>query len=141
MIDIVNKTELSLDKALLQKIASLYTKKDIELIVTDNAEIRQINRSYRNINKATDVLSFPLRGKKNVLLGTIVISSDYVQKAAKEFGHVPKDELTLLFIHGLLHLLGYDHEKDNGEMRKEEEKLIKRFDLPRSLIIRNDDVY
>ena len=59
-------------------------------------------------------------------------------KKSKELGHTPQDELALLFIHGLLHLLGYDHECDNGEMRAKEEELIKKFDLPESLIIRTD---
>ena len=138
MIEIENKTKCEVDKALLQKITSLYTKKDIELVVTDNAEIQQINKEYRNIDRPTDVLSFPLEGKKNTLLGTIVISCEYVQSVAKELGHLPHEEFTLLFIHGMLHLLGFDHECDDGEMRKEEEKLIKKFGLPKSLIVRSE---
>ena len=140
MIDIANKTGCMLDAFLLQKIASKYTKKDIELIVTDNTEIQAINKTYRNIDKPTDVLSFPFTGKKNRLLGTIIISCDYVKRVSLQLGHTPKEELTLLFIHGLLHLLGFDHEVDDGEMRKEEEKLILAFDLPKSLIVRSEDV-
>ena len=84
------------------------------------------------------MLSFPLDGTKKDPLGSIIISIDYVYKASKELGHLAQDEFVLLFIHGLLHLLGYDHEVDNGEMRKEEEKLIKMFNLPKSLIVRNE---
>jgi probable rRNA maturation factor len=69
-------------------------------------------------------------------LGSIVISSWHVESMAQELGHSNNDELALLFIHGMLHLLGYDHEVDNGEMRNEEAKLIEKFALPQSLIIR-----
>jgi probable rRNA maturation factor len=69
-------------------------------------------------------------------LGSIVISQDLVISKAEELGHAQEDEFTLLFIHGLLHLLGYDHEIDDGEMRKEEERLINTFNLPKSLIVR-----
>jgi probable rRNA maturation factor len=71
-------------------------------------------------------------------LGSIVISSWHVEIKAKELGHTKRDEIALLFIHGVLHLLGYDHEVDNGEMRKEEQKLIEKFNLPKSLIVRNN---
>jgi probable rRNA maturation factor len=139
MIEIINKTEFLPNEDLLKKITSRYTKKDIELIITDNNEIQNINKTYRNIDKPTDVLSFPLNGSKKEPLGSIVISIDFVKKVSDKFSHTQQDEFTLLFIHGLLHLLGYDHEIDNGEMRKEEEKLIKMFNLPKSLIIRNED--
>ena len=71
-------------------------------------------------------------------LGSIVISSSHVEEKAKEFSHTTDDEFTLLFIHGLLHLLGFDHEVDSGEMRTKEKKLIEQFDLPKSLIIRTE---
>jgi probable rRNA maturation factor len=72
----------------------------------------------------------------NVPLGSIVISTDFVEKYSKEYNHSYEEEFTLLFIHGLLHLLGYDHETDNGEHREKEEQLIKEFNLPKSLIVR-----
>ncbi|MEO1923813.1 MAG: rRNA maturation RNase YbeY, partial [Nautiliaceae bacterium] len=86
--------------------------------------------------KPTDVLSFPLENIPGMPLGSIVISIDTAKKGAKEFGHSIENEIKLLFIHGLLHLLGYDHEIDNGEMRAKEEEIIKKFNLPQSLIIR-----
>jgi len=138
MIEIINKVNFKADAVLLNKIASLYTKKDIELIITDNEDIKNINSQFRNIDKPTDVLSFPFQKAKNTPLGSIVISIDFVIKNSQKLNHSQNDEFTLLFIHGLLHLLGYDHEVDNGEMRKEEEKIIKKFNLPKSLIIRND---
>ena len=69
-------------------------------------------------------------------LGSIVISNYHVETKAKEFLHETNDELALLFIHGLLHILGYDHEVDNGEMREKEKELIQKFNLPNSLIVR-----
>jgi len=71
-------------------------------------------------------------------LGSIVISKDFVLSKANELQHSSQDEMTLLFIHGLLHLLGFDHEVDSGEMRLKEASLIKEFQLPTSLIVRTE---
>ena len=136
MIDIDNKTSLEVNNTLLENIANDVTDKDIELIITTNDEIRQINKEYRNIDKPTDVLSFPYEDMPMTPLGSIVISQDFVLQKAEELGHTQEDELTLLFIHGLLHLLGYDHETDEGQMREEEERLINELNLPKSLIVR-----
>ena len=139
MIEIEKRVEFNPDEALLSKIASKFTKKDIELIVTDNDDIQKLNAAHRGIDKPTDVLSFPYEKMKNTPLGTIVISIDKVSEVAQELGHSPQEEFTLLFIHGLLHLLGFDHEVDGGEMRREEEKLIRLFHLPDSLIVRSEE--
>ncbi len=136
MIELDNETSLDVDENFLNKIASLLSDKEIELIITTNKSIRELNREHRNIDSATDVLSFPYEETPMAPLGSIVISCEYVEEKAKEFGHQNSDELALLFIHGLLHILGYDHEVDNGEMREEEERLINEFNLPKSLIIR-----
>jgi probable rRNA maturation factor len=136
MIEIDNRTSLKIDEDILNSIASTLTDKEIELIITSNEEIKEINKEYRDINKDTDVLSFPYEEMPMAPLGSIVISSWHVETKAKELKHSTDDELALLFIHGLLHLLGYDHEVDNGEMRKKEEALIKEFNLPSSLIVR-----
>jgi len=138
IIELENKTDLEIDEIFLNSIAKTLTKKEIELIVTSQSEIQEINKNFRNIDKTTDVLSFPYEDMPMSPLGSIVISSWHVEQKAKEFKHTTNDEFALLFIHGLLHLLGYDHEVDNGEMRKKEEQLIKKFNLPKSLIIRND---
>ena len=139
MIDINNESSLELDTTLLETITKTLTDKDVELVVTNNAEIQKINKAHRGIDKATDVLSFPYEEMPYALLGSIVISEDMVKEKAAEFGHSPKDEFSLLYIHGLLHLLGYDHEVDDGEMRKKEEELINYFKLPKSLIVRTED--
>ena len=138
MIDLDNATEFEIDVLSLEEIAETLTKKDIELLIVKNDEIKELNKEHRNIDKATDVLSFPMDFDfPNMPLGSIVISTDFVEEKAKEYGHGFKEELSLLFIHGLLHLLGFDHEVDNGEHRSKEEELIKKFNLPDSLIVRN----
>jgi len=139
MIDIDNQTTYKINAEFLDSILCSLIQKDIELIVTSNETIQEINKEYRNIDKATDVLSFPYEDMPMAPLGSIVISIDYVKEKAKEFGHSEDDEFSLLFIHGLLHLLGYDHECDNGEMRSKEEELIRAFNLPKSLIVRTED--
>uniref|UniRef100_UPI0040470C69 rRNA maturation RNase YbeY n=1 Tax=Aliarcobacter sp. TaxID=2321116 RepID=UPI0040470C69 len=138
MIELENNTNLEIDISSLENIANTLTKKDIELMVVKNDEIQQINKEHRNIDKATDVLSFPMDFDfPNMPLGSIVISTDFVEEKSKEYGHTFNEEFSLLFIHGILHLLGYDHEVDNGEHRQKEEELIKQFNLPDSLIVRN----
>ncbi len=139
MIELDNKTTLYIDEKLLNSIASTLTKKDIELVITTKDDIQKINKEYRGINKSTDVLSFPYEDVPMGPLGSIVISSYHVEEKAMELGHSTNDESALLFIHGLLHLLDYDHEVDNGEMRNKEVKLIKKFNLPKSLIVRTQE--
>ncbi|WP_419765112.1 MAG: rRNA maturation RNase YbeY [Arcobacter sp.] len=138
MIDFDNQTDLEIDISSLEIIHNELTPKDIELIIVNNDKIQILNKEHRDIDKATDVLSFPLEyDMPNMPLGSIVISVDFVEDKAKEYNHSFLDELTLLFIHGHLHLLGFDHEVDNGEHRKKEEELIKKYNLPNSLIVRN----
>ncbi|MGE4418821.1 MAG: rRNA maturation RNase YbeY [Sulfurimonas sp.] len=136
MIELDNRTSLKIDTTLIDAIADSLTKKEIELILLSSDEMREINKTHRNIDKDTDVLSFPYEEMPMSPLGSIVISSFHVESGAKEFGHTADDEFALLFIHGMLHLLGYDHEIDNGEMREKEAEIIEKFNLPKSLIIR-----
>jgi probable rRNA maturation factor len=138
MIDLENNTDFEIDISNLEKIANTLTKKDIELLVVKNNEIQILNKEHRNIDKATDVLSFPMDFDfDNMPLGSIVISTDFVEEKSKEYGHSFNEEFSLLFIHGILHLLGFDHEVDSGEHRTKEQELIKEFKLPDSLIVRN----
>ncbi len=141
IIDLDNQTALHIDLDALEKIAQSLTDREIELIVTENDTIASLNQEYRSKDTPTDVLSFPMENAvANMPLGSIVISADFVQEKAKELGHDEKDELSLLFIHGLLHLLGYDHETDHGEMRKKEKEMIEKFALPSSLIVRTEEL-
>ncbi len=138
MIELDNQTNLELNIEIVEKITNELTSKDIELLIVSNDEIQLLNSEHRNKDKATDVLSFPMEFDfPNMPLGSIVISKEFVEEKAKEYGHSTNDEFTLLFIHGILHLLGFDHEIDNGEHRQKEEELIKKYNLPDSLIIRN----
>ena len=136
MIELDNQTEKKYDFTLIEAIAAEMGRGEIELILTDNEEIAAINRQFRGIDKPTDVLSFPSDPFPGAPLGSIVISVDKVASVAAELGHTEEEELALLFIHGMLHLLGYDHEVDDGEMRAREVELIERVSLPKSLIVR-----
>lgn len=136
MIELDNRTDKEIDIARLEAIAKALSTAEIELILTDNDEIADINREFRGIDKPTDVLSFPSDPFPGAPLGSIVISLDKVESVASVLGHTPDEELSLLFIHGMLHLLGMDHEVDNGEMRDREATLIETFNLPKSLIVR-----
>ncbi|HIP28971.1 MAG TPA: rRNA maturation RNase YbeY [Sulfurovum sp.] len=149
MIDLDNQTTLHVDLTALEKIASSLSTKDVELVITDDETMKHLNLEHRGKDSTTDVLSFPLATPftqqsdtslpLGLPLGSIVISSSYVEDKAIELGHSIQDELSLLFMHGLLHLLGFDHEVDDGKMRQREEALIKTFDLPQSLIIRTGE--
>ncbi|WP_298758147.1 rRNA maturation RNase YbeY [uncultured Campylobacter sp.] len=195
---------------ILDAIAAELGGGSVELIFVRGEEMRQLNAQTRGIDKATDVLSFPLdpaafagfsedfseessahenSGDKNpyaansasentsaansarensntinfensegessndenlknenfgsgnfapALLGSVVINLDLVELKAAELGHGRDDETALLFTHGLLHVLGYDHESDDGQMRAKECEIIEKFRLPKSLIVRTE---
>lgn len=98
---------------------------EFNVIIINNEEIHKINKEYRGIDRPTDVISFALEDYKDIkyendyrVLGDIYISIDKVKEQAKEYGHSEKRELAFLAVHGLLHLLGYDH------MEKEDEKVM-----------------
>lgn len=138
-----NLAEFDLDFGLdlAEKIASELTDKDIELVIVDESAMKAINSAQRGIEKATDVLSFALKAVPNVAnlpLGSIVINANAVKDEAKARKHSKEAEFTLLFLHGILHLLGFDHEKDSGQMREKERQIIEKFKLPQSLIIRSE---
>ena len=94
--------------------------------VSDKA-IRQLNRQFRGVDKATDVLSFPAEDETN--LGDIAISVETAAAQAKENGLTFEGEVAQLILHGLLHLSGYDHETDNGEMNRLELRLRKKLGI------------
>ena len=136
-IDFDNQTDIDIDiSKRLDDILSFMSDKSLELIFVDNVTIASINEEYRGKDTPTDVLSFPLEDMGMGLLGSVVISLDMAKAKADEFGHTLEDEVSLLFIHGLLHLLGYDHEVDDGQMREKEKEIILRYNLPSSLIVR-----
>jgi len=196
---------------ILDAIAAELGGGSVELIFMRGEEMRQLNAQTRGIDKATDVLSFPLDpaafagfggnlseensahensgdkilndtnyasentsaansasenfntinsensesespGDENLknenfdggnfapmLLGSVVINLDLVELKAAQLGHGRDDETALLFTHGMLHVLGYDHESDDGQMRAKECEIIEKFRLPKSLIVRTDE--
>jgi probable rRNA maturation factor len=109
---------------------------EVAVLITTSQRLRDLNRTYRHKNVPTDVLSFPSDNPR--LAGDISISAEIAAANAAQLGHSVETELRILILHGLLHLAGYDHENDNGEMRTLEERLRQRFDLPSSLIARVD---
>ncbi len=139
MLNIVfeNNTDYEIDISFVSKVAEYLKIGEIELILTTNDEMYEINLATRGIDKPTDVLSFPYAPMPNSPIGSIVISLEYLKEYARIYSHTIDDEFALLFIHGALHILGYDHEIDNGEQREKEEELIQIFNLPDSLIVRN----
>ena len=145
MIDLDNQTTLTIDIDALDKIAETLSTKDIELIIADDETMLALNSEHRGKENTTDVLSFPLETPFTeqpifeVPLGSIIIAASFVKEKATQLGHSEQDELSLLFIHGMLHLLGFDHEVDDGQMRQKEKELIEQFDLPKSLIVRTEE--
>lgn len=106
------------------------------MLTTDKA-IRQLNKQFRGIDKATDVLSFPAVAVISGIAGDIAISVPTALRQAREHGHPLGVEIRVLMLHGLLHLAGYDHETDGGRMAKREKVLRGRLGLPQGLIERS----
>lgn len=111
---------------------------EFNIIFVDSKTIHEINKTYRNIDRVTDVISFALEDNKTIeldhrLLGDIYICIERAEEQAKEYGHSFLRELSFLTIHGLLHLLGYDHmEKDEEEiMFKKQEDILEEFGIKR----------
>ncbi|NLC27366.1 MAG: rRNA maturation RNase YbeY [Campylobacteraceae bacterium] len=136
MLVIENETTFSPPKELFLHIMEILDAENIELLIVNEAIMKKLNLEHRGVDESTDVLSFPLEPFPHSPLGSIVLNIDAINYAATKFGHSNKDEACLLFIHGLLHLLGFDHELDSGEMRGKEAFLVEALNLPSSLIIR-----
>lgn len=109
----------------------------LTVLVTHSREVRALNSRFRSADHATDVLSFPAPEFARGFAGDIVISADVASKNARTMGNTAAEEVKILVLHGMLHLAGYDHENDSGEMHAREQHLRKRLDLPVGLIERN----
>jgi len=118
-----------------QKAAKL--RGEVSILVTDDAEMRRLNREFRGKDKTTDVLSFPAEVKG--VAGDIAISGVIAKANASELGHSALNEIKILVLHGVLHLAGHDHEDDNGEMAALEAKLRVKLALPAGLIARTHE--
>jgi probable rRNA maturation factor len=106
----------------------------VTVAIVSDARVRALNRQYRRKDKATDVLSFPSGERGD--LGDVVIAAGVAARQAHEAGHTLATELRVLALHGLLHLLGYDHERDDGRMARLERRLRRRGGLEEGLIER-----
>ncbi len=135
MLDIKYKNSSLKTKIEGIKLDSIYKKfceefnienKNINLYFTDDSEIRKLNKQYRGLDKPTDVLSFPLKDEYDELLGQIVISYETARKQSQNLNK----EIIHLFIHSLLHLIGYTHntEKEYNKMKKIEEKYLGKYE-------------
>ena len=103
----------------------------VDVLIAGNRRLQQLNRHFRNKNRATDVLSFP-RAEG----GDIAVSADMALANARRYRHPAAQEIKVLILHGMLHLAGYDHENDDGQMARKENKLRAKLKLPASLIDR-----
>ena len=120
-------------------------KGTVTVAVVPDSEVRRLNQRFRGYNKPTDVLSFPTEsGAKSPeppssvpYLGDIVVARGVAAKQARTLGHSLRVELRVLALHGLLHLLGYDHETDSGRMARLEARLHRKAGLPPGLIARS----
>ena len=103
---------------------------EVSILITDNAEIKALNAEYRDIDAPTDVLSFPMDDE---CLGDIAISMEKVLEQAEEYGHSPEREIAFLTVHGMLHLLGYDHieEEERVQMRAREDQILNELGIHR----------
>jgi len=111
---------------------------EVNVLLTSNQRMRNLNRKFRGKDKPTDVLSFPASPVNNHVnvAGDIAVSLDIARENARNLGHSLETELKILFLHGLLHLAGHDHESDGGEMASFEQKLRAKLKLPMGLIAR-----
>jgi len=131
MIEVVNRQRrLQIDTQVWSKFATRAlaaigkSESSATIAFVSDKKIRELNRQFRGIDKATDVLSFPSDGPD---LGDIAVSVDTAAAQAKENGLKLDEEIAQLILHGLLHLSGYDHETDNGEMNRLELRLRKKL--------------
>jgi len=126
----------------LANLAPASARGDVCVALVSDARMRALNRQFRGKDEVTDVLSFPadpstpLRAGTRGFLGDIVMASGVAKKQAKAAGHSLNTEIRVLALHGLLHLLGYDHDADDGKMAKVEARLRKKAGLPEGLIER-----
>jgi probable rRNA maturation factor len=129
----------TLEHFILRARRAIRLPRAVNVLVTGSRELRSLNRQFRGKDKPTDVLSFsPLvagnSGKE--VAGDLAISADIAQENAKRLGHPVAEEIKILVLHGILHLAGFDHEKDNGEMARQERRLRRRLKLELGLIDR-----
>jgi probable rRNA maturation factor len=133
---VADLTELALSRFVMRARRAAGLKGMVDVLVTSNAEMKALNRRFRRQDKATDVLSFPADDSTHKFAGEIAISAEMAAQNARMLGHAPAEEVKILVLHGILHLRGFDHERDSGQMARREKQLRERLHLPLGLIER-----
>jgi probable rRNA maturation factor len=118
----------------LEAVAPARARGVVTVAIVPDGRVRALNRQYRGLDRPTDVLSFPADEPGH--LGDVVIAYGVARRQARDAGHPVRTELRVLALHGLLHLLGYDHETDTGQMRRIERRLRRAGGLREGLIER-----
>jgi probable rRNA maturation factor len=127
----------TLNRFLAEAQTAVRLKGEVSVLLTTDAAIRKLNTRFRHKNKATDVLSFPAEGiGAEEIAGDLAISVPTARRQALEQGHSLSTEIKVLILHGLLHLNGYDHVTDTGQMARRERLLRGKLGLPQGLIER-----
>jgi probable rRNA maturation factor len=130
----------TLERFVLRARRAVPVRDPVNVLVTSSSELRTLNRRFRGMDKSTDVLSFPSpsegRGEVRSSAGDVAISADIARENARRLGHSIADEIKILVLHGILHLAGFDHEHDHGEMAREESRLRQQLRLETGLIER-----
>lgn len=146
-------SELPNEEKLIKEVVSrvleeekVLSEVDVYITLTNNEKIHKINKEYRDVDRPTDVLSFPMYERDEIadlkndtddeiekILGDIIVSVEKVREQAEEYGHSFERELAYLVTHGMLHLLGYDHmiEEEKAVMRKREEEILETLNITR----------
>jgi probable rRNA maturation factor len=135
----------TLERFVLRARRVVQLRDPVNVLVTNSAELRSLNRRFRGADKATDVLSFPASPEASrqarSIAGEVAVSADIARENARRFGHSVADEVKILVLHGILHLAGFDHERDNGRMARKENRLRLRLKLEGGLIERMQLLY
>jgi probable rRNA maturation factor len=132
----------ALERFVLRARRAMGLRGQVNVLVTSSAAVRSLNLRFRKKNKTTDVLSFPSTsvlsksGKELKLAGDVAISADVARENSVRLGHSAAQEIKILALHAIVHLAGFDHERDNGEMARKEAKLRRMLGLPAALIER-----
>jgi len=130
-------TALALDRFVVRARRAAGLKGVVNVLLTTSAKMKSLNRRFRGKDKPTDVLSFPAEpDPRKQFAGEIAISAEIAAQNARPLGHSPAEEVKILVLHGVLHLRGYDHECDNGQMARREKQLRAKLHLPLGLIER-----
>jgi probable rRNA maturation factor len=134
---VLGLTPTTLERFILRSRRAVGLKRRVNVLITGSPAVRALNKEFRHKDKPTDVLSFPAEPRrKQEFAGEIAISADIAIQNALRLGHSAAEEIKILTLHGLLHLAGFDHERDNGKMARRESQLRRKLRLPVGLIER-----